>query len=202
MARSSYAPRLSRSLPCIVNKATSGDSSHGMSVGNLSDTTSAQFDALWHFDSVVSPRSSLPSPLIKSKPENSPSYFFSSSAQLPAMGTSAIQTSSNPISSTTAQNIFANQFLQTVFSTFDENGDGSVSVTEISNILERLGMPASEQSIQSFLRRLLSSMKMHVKEDEFLALYETVCCYLERLDSSSGSSDLKYSELMRTEMAK
>ncbi|KAH7282016.1 hypothetical protein KP509_35G008400 [Ceratopteris richardii] len=194
MARSSYAARPSRSLPCIINEASSGDSSHSMSVANLSDTTSAQFDALWHFDCVVSPRSSLPNPLIQSKLENSPSNFSSTSAQLPAMGTSTIHTSFNPISSTTAQNIFANQFLQTVFSTFDENGDGSVSVTETSTILERLGMPASEQSIQSFLRRLLSSTKTHVKEDEFLALYETVCCYLERLDTSSSSSDLQYSE--------
>ncbi|KAH7282027.1 hypothetical protein KP509_35G008800 [Ceratopteris richardii] len=131
---------------------------------------------------------------MKSKLVNSPSYFSRSSAQLPAMGIPAIHTTSNPISSSSAQSIFANKFLQTVFSTFDENGDGSVSVTEISSILERLGMPASEQSIQSFLRRLLSSTKTQVKEDEFLALYETVCCYLERLDSSSSSSDLQYSE--------
>ncbi|KAH6556838.1 hypothetical protein KP509_1Z152000 [Ceratopteris richardii] len=62
--------------------------------------------------------------------------------------------------------VSANKFLQTVFSTFDENGDGSVSVSEICSILGRLGMPTSEQSIQSFLGGLLSNTQTHVKEGD------------------------------------
>ncbi|KAH7282030.1 hypothetical protein KP509_35G008900 [Ceratopteris richardii] len=91
--------------------------------------------------------------------------------------------------------VFANKFLQTVFSTFDENGDGSVSVSEICSILERLGMPTSEQSIQAFLGGLFSNKKTHVTEDEFLELYENICYYLEKHDATSNSSSfLQYSE--------
>eukprot|EP00250_Pteridium_aquilinum_P011292 c19970_g1_i1 orf=1-1038(-) len=84
----------------------------------------------------------------------------------------------------------AAQALQRVFRTFDENGDGSVSSTEISSILEKLGISTSEYSIQSLLAGLVTKSQGQVDEAEFLLLYESVCCFVEQLDASASSSSV------------
>lgn len=79
---------------------------------------------------------------------------------------------------------------QRVFSTFDENGDGSVSTQEIARMFEKLGLASSEDSLKTSLQAdvsgLVTKADGHVDEEEFVLLYESACCFVDANASSSN----------------
>ncbi|KAI5081476.1 hypothetical protein GOP47_0004659 [Adiantum capillus-veneris] len=170
MARPAYAERVQNKLAPLK-------------IANFHDPAatpagSAPFllDALWHFECVVSPRSPASgSPSPRSPAPASPRSHESSSSTCP---------SPSPLSRFAP----SHQILQRVFCTFDENGDGNVSINEIASIFDRLGIPTSEYSLGSLLGGLVTKTQGHVDEDEFLQLYESVCSFVEEFDATASSS--------------
>eukprot|EP00250_Pteridium_aquilinum_P015361 c22541_g1_i1 orf=107-1012(+) len=186
------------------------------------DAPLPQLDALWHYECVVSPRSSAVPPKLQSNPASprspaaidhlQPADETSKSPRSPPAKVSACPRSlspsvvplsapfSTPRSHAAASSAApsplsrfapppAQQALQRVFSTFDENGDGSVSTHEISRVFQKLGISKSEDSIQSLLSDssgLVTKSEGHVDEEEFLLLFESACCFVDANASSSS----------------
>lgn len=178
-------------------------------VGNLAPLLVAaqeealpHLDVLWHYDCVVSPRSPAaaaakaqystesPPSHAKTSEDNSPSSSRSPGLvqveAAPLKGSSGIQEASYIMRGVVAQE---RQALQRVFNTFDENGDGKVSIQELGRVFESLGISKTQESIQSLLADNSTS---HVDEDEFVLLYECAC---DLVDGEGSASDLLHADV-------
>ncbi|KAI5083695.1 hypothetical protein GOP47_0003438 [Adiantum capillus-veneris] len=171
MARPAYAARVQGKLapPSFHEPAATY---------TLADSAPFLLDALWHFECVVSPRSSASGSLSP----HSPAPASSRSQASPSFSCPSL----SPLSRFTP----SHQILQRVFSTFDENGDGTVSINEIARIFDRLGLPTSEYFLRSLLAGLDTKSQGHVDQDEFLQLYERVCSFVEEFDARPVDADV------------
>ncbi|MCO5597946.1 hypothetical protein L7F22_052033 [Adiantum nelumboides] len=182
MARPAYAERVNGKLAPL--KIASFHDSPAPADHHLDSAAPGflpeQLDVLWHFECVVSPRS----PASSSLSPRSPSPPNSASPR----SVSSSSPSPSPLSRFAPSTPDGHRVLQRVFSTFDENGDGSVSINEIARIFDRLGFSSSEYSIQSLLAGLVTKSSGLLDEEEFLQLYESVCSFVEEFDATAAGS--------------
>lgn len=76
-----------------------------------------------------------------------------------------------------------------VFHIFDEDGDGHVSIDELCSIFAKLGIPKSQDAIESLLASSPSCHTSgHIDQEQFFLLYDSVCSYVEELDGDAANS--------------
>jgi len=65
--------------------------------------------------------------------------------------------------------------LRKIYDTVDENGDGKLTVEEISSFLNKLGIQMSDEDVESIVCPLYSSEDGSLGFDQFISLYESLC---------------------------
>ncbi|MCO5574437.1 hypothetical protein L7F22_028222 [Adiantum nelumboides] len=132
-------------------------------------TPLSRLDVLWHYDCVVSPHPR-------------------AGSIAPPFASAATSPSPASTNDDTLKSNFQRYILPRVFSTFDHNGDGRVSIHEIACIFHSLGIISpNEGSSRSLPARHVSESDGRVSEQEFCLLYESVCSN-SRVGTSSSSS--------------
>ncbi|KAH7331386.1 hypothetical protein KP509_20G030500 [Ceratopteris richardii] len=153
-------------------------------------TILCQIDDLWHFGSVIGPVAKSSPNEVSDSPRSpfhvsavfSPRSEKTSCCATPCGSHSSVSAfPSSPACSDGTLTEISPCFLQTqcsclerVFCTFDEDGDGRISVQDLSAIFDRLGIPKSKESIQALLVRFLGRPVNDdfIDENEFYVLYE------------------------------
>lgn len=70
-------------------------------------------------------------------------------------------------------NIFSEEEFRAVFKRMDRNGDGSISVNEVEDMLHDVyGFPPLEEEVQMFMTRFDSNQDGRVTWEEFLSTLE------------------------------
>lgn len=65
--------------------------------------------------------------------------------------------------------------LRRIYDAVDENGDGKLTIEEISGFLKKLGMQMSDEDVESVVRPLSSSGDGSLEFEQFISLYESLC---------------------------
>lgn len=65
--------------------------------------------------------------------------------------------------------------LRRIYDTVDENGDGKLTIEEISGFLKKLGMQMSDEDLEFIVRPLSSSEDGSLEFEQFVSLYESLC---------------------------
>lgn len=72
-------------------------------------------------------------------------------------------------------NIFSEEEFRAVFQRMDRNGDGSISVTEVEDMLHDVyGFPPLEEEVQMFMTRFDSNQDGRVTWEEFVSTLESI----------------------------
>lgn len=79
--------------------------------------------------------------------------------------------------------------LETIFSTFDGDGDGFITAEELMDSLERLRLAATKDEIRSMMERVDANRDGLIDLGEFRELYESLCGGSGREEQLGGGGD-------------
>ncbi|KAI5057913.1 hypothetical protein GOP47_0027928, partial [Adiantum capillus-veneris] len=194
-----YGARLHGELVSLLSTTTSTRKSR-----RTEEEAIPHLDVLWHYDCVVSSHSPRPAKLHADPAAASPRSPFHASGLLspPSSEPSSSHSPLSPCSPATgsidavtpcslsspgeigvtsaAPHLTSEQqhaILQRVFSTLDADGDGYVSIEELSATFNKLGIPKLPDTIQAVVASSLGNSinSALINEEEFFRLYVSTC---------------------------